>query len=79
MTEEALIAALGDLSQGPPDFAAAAEALGVTEEALMDALGIAEGGMPPARWSATCWNTINSRKDILKSGLPGFKNLANLS
>ncbi len=40
VTEEALIAALGDLSQGPPDFATAAATLGVTEEALMEALGI---------------------------------------
>ena len=48
VTEEALMAALGDPSQGPLDFAAAAAALGVTEADLMAALGIAEGGMPPA-------------------------------
>ena len=53
VTEEALIAALGDPSQGPPDFAAAAQILGVTEEALMEALGITgemqPGGQPPAQ------------------------------
>ena len=42
VTEEALQAALGDPSQGPPDLAAAAQTLGVTESKLIDALG------PPA-------------------------------
>ncbi len=50
VSEEALIAALGDPSQGAPDFAAAAEALGVAEDVLMSALGGSpeDGGMPPA-------------------------------
>jgi hypothetical protein len=41
-----LKAALGDPSQGKPDFAAAAATLGITEEALMEALGISAGGAP---------------------------------
>ena len=45
--EDALTAALGDASQGPPDFATAAATLGVTEAELIAALGIPEGGMPP--------------------------------
>jgi Protein of unknown function (DUF1566) len=51
VTEDALIAAMGDANQGPPDFAAAAATLGVTEEALMEALGITgqPGGQPPAK------------------------------
>jgi len=47
VTEEALRAALGDTTQGPPDFAAAAQILGITEAELMDALGISAGGPPP--------------------------------
>ena len=47
VTEEALIAAMGEPGQGAPDFAAIAATLGVTEDALMAALGIVEGGMPP--------------------------------
>jgi di/tricarboxylate transporter len=46
ITEEALIAALGDPTQGAPDFAAAAQLLGISEEELLAALGIQEGGMP---------------------------------
>jgi len=42
VTEEALIDALGDPAEGPPDFTAAAKTLGVTEEVLMDALGMTE-------------------------------------
>lgn len=38
VTEDALVAALGDPSQGPPDFAAAAKTLGITEADLMAAL-----------------------------------------
>jgi hypothetical protein len=48
VTEEALQAALGDPSQGPPDFAAAAEALGVAEADLLTALGVPANGQPPA-------------------------------
>jgi hypothetical protein len=47
VTEEALEAALGDMSQERPDFAATAVILGITEAELMDALGIQEGGMQP--------------------------------
>ena len=42
VTEESLIDALGDPSQGAPDFAAAAETLGVSETELLNALGITE-------------------------------------
>ncbi|MFA7108447.1 MAG: DUF1566 domain-containing protein [Sphaerochaetaceae bacterium] len=42
VTGEALIAALGDPTQGPPDFAVTATTLGVTEAELMDALAIEE-------------------------------------
>lgn len=49
VTEEALIAAMGEPGQGMPDLATVAATLGVTEEALMEALGISDGaGMPPA-------------------------------
>ena len=47
VTEEALIAAMGEPGQGAPDFAAIAATLGVTEADLMAALGMVEGGMPP--------------------------------
>ncbi len=51
VTEQALMDALGDPSQGPPDFEAVAEALGVSTEALeaalMNSSGRPEGG-PPA-------------------------------
>ncbi|RME75967.1 MAG: DUF1566 domain-containing protein [Chloroflexi bacterium] len=47
VTEADLQAALGDLRQGPPNFAAAAETLGVTEAELMDALGVSPSGPPP--------------------------------
>jgi hypothetical protein len=47
ITEEALMAAMGEPGQGAPDFAAIAATLGVTEADLMAALGITEGGMPP--------------------------------
>jgi hypothetical protein len=47
VTEDALMAALGDPGQGPPDFAASAAALGVTETDLMAAMGAA-GGRGPA-------------------------------
>ena len=40
VTEEALLAAMGDPNQGQPDFVAAAQTLGVTEAELMAALGI---------------------------------------
>ena len=40
--EEALMAALGDPSQGMPDFATAAQTLGIPEAELMTALGIAQ-------------------------------------
>ena len=43
VTENALLAAMGDSSQGPPDFATAAVTLGVTEAELLDALGIPAG------------------------------------
>lgn len=46
VTEEALQTALGDPSQGPPDFATIAAALGVSESDLLDALGISGGGQP---------------------------------
>jgi len=46
VTEEALQAALGDPSQGLPDFAVAAQALGVTESDLIGALGVPAGGLP---------------------------------
>jgi hypothetical protein len=36
-----------DLVKGPPDFAAVAEILDVTETELVDALGITEGSNPP--------------------------------
>jgi len=42
VTGEALIDALGDPTQGPPDFAVTATTLGVTEAELMDALAIEE-------------------------------------
>jgi len=44
VTEEALRAALGNPSQGPPDFTAAAAQLGVTEQALIAALGLPADG-----------------------------------
>lgn len=44
ITEEALMATLGDPSQGAPDFTAAAATLGVTETDLMTALGSAPDG-----------------------------------
>ncbi len=44
VTEEALMAALGEPGQGPPDLASAAAELGVTEEALITALGVPVGG-----------------------------------
>ncbi len=47
VSEQALIAALGEPGQGPPDFATVAAALGVTEAELIAALGIPAGGMPP--------------------------------
>ncbi len=47
ITEDELVAALGEPGQTPPDFAAAAAELGVTEEVLMEALGTSAGG-PPA-------------------------------
>ena len=40
MSEQALKDALGDPGQGPRDFKGAAEVLGVSEEALMAALGV---------------------------------------
>jgi hypothetical protein len=43
ITEEALMAALGEPGQGPPDFATAAATLGISEEALIAVLGIPEG------------------------------------
>ncbi|BCR06293.1 hypothetical protein DESUT3_33620 [Desulfuromonas versatilis] len=45
VTEAALLAALGDPTQGEPDYGAAAATLGVTVEALQAALG-AVGGAP---------------------------------
>jgi hypothetical protein len=48
VTEEQLRSALGDSSQGPPDFAAAAKQLGISEEALMEALGFPQGTPPPS-------------------------------
>ena len=49
MAEEALQAALGDSTQGRPDFAAAAQELGVTEETLIAALGVQAGGQRTGR------------------------------
>ena len=43
VTEGALQAALGDPTQGRPDFAAVAQELGVTEEYLIAALGLSAG------------------------------------
>ena len=43
ITEDELIAALGDAGQGAPDFAAAAATLGVTEDELSAALGVEAG------------------------------------
>ena len=47
VTVEELREALGDPSDGPPDFEAAAAQLGVTVEELKEALGVPEGGAPP--------------------------------
>ncbi|MCB0014131.1 MAG: DUF1566 domain-containing protein [Anaerolineales bacterium] len=47
ISEDALVAALGDPTAGPPDFAAAATDLGITEAELMAALAQSEGGRPP--------------------------------
>ena len=47
ISEDALVAALGDPTAGPPDFAAAATDLGITEAELMAALAQSEGGIPP--------------------------------
>ena len=46
VTEDVLVAALGEPGQDAPDFAAAAATLGITEEALIEALGIPAGGPP---------------------------------
>jgi len=42
VSEEALIEALGDAEQGPPDFDKVAETLGITVEELQDALHMPE-------------------------------------
>ena len=44
VSENELKEALGDPEQGPPDLAAAAETLAITEEALIEALGIPAAG-----------------------------------
>ena len=44
MTEEALKEALGEPGQGRPDFADVAAQLGITEEELINALGVPSGG-----------------------------------
>jgi hypothetical protein len=43
VTVEALRAALGEPAQGPPDLVAAAAQLGVTVQALQEALGLPPG------------------------------------
>jgi hypothetical protein len=47
VTEDALKAAVGDLSAGMPHFAAIARDLGITEQSLMEALGFKSGDAPP--------------------------------
>ena len=46
VTEQQLRDALGDSSQGPPDFSVVAEQLGISEESLREALGLPEGSPP---------------------------------
>ena len=43
VTEDALVAALGDPQKGQPDFTAVAKILGVSEEALKNALSVPDG------------------------------------
>ena len=73
------MAALGDPEQGRPDLAATAATLGITEEALVDALGIPERGagespqqdghQPPQIDFAAAAETLGVTEDALIAAL----------
>jgi len=70
VTEQELMTALGDPSQGSPDFAAAAEALGVTEEALQDAMAAGETDTDSA--TSTSQESSESSPDDRGLGEDGY-------
>ena len=72
VTEQELRLALGDPSQGPPNFAEAAEALGVTEEALENAMAAGETDTVTATATSTSQDSDGSPPDDCGLGEDGF-------